>query len=207
MTFSQRERAKLAALLIEKGPDAPTLCEGWTTRDMAAHLYVRENRPDAAAGMMLPFAEGHLEKVTKKVKSRGYRQVVTEWATGPGKLNPVRLVDSVMNRAEHFVHHEDVRRGEAINGGEIPPARPLTTAEVDALYTTLKAMAPLMLRKSDVNVVLNVTGRENINIGKNERETVTVTGDAGELLLWVYGRDAVHVHVDGDADKVVRAGI
>ena len=38
MTYAQDERAALAALLDETGPDGPTLCEGWQTRDMAAHL-------------------------------------------------------------------------------------------------------------------------------------------------------------------------
>ena len=36
----------------ETGPDGPTLCEGWQTRDLAAHLVLRERRPDAAAGVM-----------------------------------------------------------------------------------------------------------------------------------------------------------
>lgn len=34
------------------GPDAPTLGAGWKTRDLAAHLVVRESRPDAAAGVI-----------------------------------------------------------------------------------------------------------------------------------------------------------
>lgn len=36
---------------VAKGPDAPTLCEGWFTRDLAAHLWIREHRLDAAVGM------------------------------------------------------------------------------------------------------------------------------------------------------------
>ncbi len=39
--FAPIERAALADLMAELGPDAPTLCEGWTTRDLAAHLVVR----------------------------------------------------------------------------------------------------------------------------------------------------------------------
>jgi len=40
------------ALLDKTGPDAPTLCSGWTTGDLAAHLVLREHRPDAAAGVL-----------------------------------------------------------------------------------------------------------------------------------------------------------
>lgn len=35
----------LAADLLVAGPDAPTLCEGWTAADLARHLYVRERAP------------------------------------------------------------------------------------------------------------------------------------------------------------------
>ena len=51
MSYSREERRALCALLDETGPDAPTLCEGWTTGDLAAHLVLRERRPDAAAGV------------------------------------------------------------------------------------------------------------------------------------------------------------
>ena len=47
MSYSQEERLALCALLDKSGPDAPTLCEGWTTGDLAAHLVLREHRPAA----------------------------------------------------------------------------------------------------------------------------------------------------------------
>src|SRR5882762_622635 len=37
------ERRELCDLFLELGPDAPTLCEGWTTLDLAAHLVLREH--------------------------------------------------------------------------------------------------------------------------------------------------------------------
>ena len=40
-----RERAQVCLRFDELGPDAPTLCEGWTTFDLAAHLVVRERNP------------------------------------------------------------------------------------------------------------------------------------------------------------------
>ena len=44
--FASIERAALVDLMAELGPDAPTLCTGWTTRDLAAHLVVRLSRVD-----------------------------------------------------------------------------------------------------------------------------------------------------------------
>ena len=48
MSFARDERIALCDLLDETGPEAPTLCEGWRTLDLAAHLVLREHRPDAA---------------------------------------------------------------------------------------------------------------------------------------------------------------
>ena len=52
------ERAALLDLLERLGPDAPTLCEGWATHDLAAHLVVRERRPVAGPGYVFPALHG-----------------------------------------------------------------------------------------------------------------------------------------------------
>ena len=64
-THAQRERLLLADLLERSGPDDPTLCEGWTTRDLAAHVVVRERRGDAAAGLVIPRLADRLERVSR----------------------------------------------------------------------------------------------------------------------------------------------
>jgi hypothetical protein len=38
--FDAFERQQLCELFVELGPDAPTLLEPWSTRDLAAHLVV-----------------------------------------------------------------------------------------------------------------------------------------------------------------------
>ena len=48
--LAPRERADLADLLQEVGPDAPTCCTGWDTAHLAAHLVVRDRRADALPG-------------------------------------------------------------------------------------------------------------------------------------------------------------
>src|SRR4051812_45020481 len=52
-SFADTERRALAGLLSPLGPGAPTLCEGWATAHLAAHLVVREPRPDALPGFGL----------------------------------------------------------------------------------------------------------------------------------------------------------
>ena len=50
-SHSAAEREALADALASAGPDAPTLCEGWTAHDLAAHLIAREHRPDSTPGI------------------------------------------------------------------------------------------------------------------------------------------------------------
>lgn len=210
MTFASAERARLADLLLERGPDAPTLCEGWDTRDMAAHLYLREHRPDAMAGMFLPPLAGRLEKITAETKRRDFTALVKAWAAGPPTLSPMRLADAQANSAEHFVHLEDVRRGEAAVGGEIPAPRALTHAETDELYRLVRRMAPMMARRCQAPLVLQAPGRAPVTATRSAiatRPPVVVTGEPGELLLWLFGRDAAHVSVEGDVSKVSRSSI
>ncbi|MBD4566851.1 TIGR03085 family protein, partial [Xanthomonas citri pv. citri] len=80
--------------------------------------------------------------------------VVREWAAGPSALNPMRAADRHVNAAEHFIHLEDVRRGESAAGGSLPAPRSFSPDEEDALYRSLRRMAPLFLRKSAAPVVL-----------------------------------------------------
>lgn len=210
MTFASAERARLADLLLERGPDAPTLCEGWDTRDMAAHLYLREHRPDAMAGMFLPPLAGHAEKVAAKTKRRDFDALVKAWAAGPPALSPMRLADSQANSAEHFVHLEDVRRGEAAVGGQTPAPRTFTQAESDELYRQVRRMGPMMGRRCQAPLVLQAPGRAPVTATRSAiatRPPVVVTGEPGELLLWLFGRDAAHVSIEGDVSAVRRSSI
>lgn len=84
MSVAQRERAALVDTMREVGPDAPTLCEGWTTRDLAAHLVIREYRPDAAPGILIPFFASHTAKVQNQVSERNeWDELVGKVAAGP----------------------------------------------------------------------------------------------------------------------------
>lgn len=204
MTVSHDERTALADLLLSLGPDQPTLCEGWDTRDLAVHLVLREYRPDAMVGMFLSPLSGHLDTMSERYTQKSYRDLVEDYRNGPPVWNPMRLGDRFINLAENFVHHEDARRG----GGEWSP-RDLDPGTRDAVWNVVKQVSRGMIRSSGAAVTLARTDGdgESVTIGNNT-PGVTVTGEAGELLLWVYGRvKACDVTVDGDADAVRRVSL
>ncbi len=210
MTFSHSERLRLASLLLSKGPDAPTLCEGWDTRDLAAHLWIRENRLDAAAGMVISAVEDHLESTTTEVLERPYVDVVEDWRDGPGRFSPVRLLDQWMNLAEHFVHHEDVRRGQWMVDRTLVAARDLSEDENDSLTKAVVTTAKVMLRNAKQPIRIIVPGRMTLDIrprGVEFGDVVKVKGEPGEVLLWLFGRDAVHLDITPKGAEVVRTGI
>src|SRR5699024_2731605 len=101
MTFSSSERSALAQTLLDKGPDAPTLCGDWTTRDLAVHLWIRENKPLAQVKSMLPVGGDAVEAETEKALARPYEETVRKWAEGPRALSPWKILDPVANGVEH----------------------------------------------------------------------------------------------------------
>lgn len=200
MSFAQKERERLAALLLEVGPDAPTLNEGWTTQDLAVHLLVRETKPAAAPGIFINALSGITDKETKKQKARPYEDVVRDWAAGP----PVWLkpFNTAMNTSEHFIHHEDVRRG----GGVVEP-REFSRAVNEELFALAKRFGKLTLRNAPVPVILTppdmppATLGDKAGVADRGNNVLRVSGQPGELLLWVSGRDAAVVELTGAVEQ------
>jgi len=196
VSIAQRERAALVDTLRGAGPQAPTLCEGWNTRDLAAHLMVREYRLDAAPGILIPFFAGRTTKVqTHVAQHTDWDELVDKVASGPPVYSPLKLLDPVANVAEMFIHHEDVRRARP--GWEPRVLEPSLTA---ALRRTLPLMARLTLAKLPARVALRTPdGKTVLTAGRGP--AVTVTGAPEELLLFSFGRQA-RVELDGDAAAV-----
>jgi uncharacterized protein (TIGR03085 family) len=199
MTVAQRERAALVDTFRSVGPDAPTLCEGWATRDLAAHLVVRERRPDATLGIAIPPLAGYTASVQQRVaESTDWDDLVDMVASGPPIFSPFKLLDPVVNPGEMFVHHEDVRRA---GPGWVP--RPLDSQTVSALERPLRMIGRLTLAKSPVRVALR-TPEGKVLVTAGSGPPVVVTGDVGELLLFAFGRDAVVLDFEGDDDAVAK---
>lgn len=196
--LAQAERAALCDLLLEVGPDAPTLCAGWTTTDLAAHLMVRDRRPDVGPGLILsgPFAH-HTARVTRRAAERvPFERLVTRIRSGPPW--PIRLVDGPVNLVEYFVHLEDVRR--AVDGWA--PRSGLDDLQ-DALWPFQKSGTKLRTRRvQDVGLSIARPGGQPVAVRSGSRQ-VTATGDPGELALFFFGRrDRSRVDLTGDPDGV-----
>ena len=178
------------------GPDAPTLCDGWTTRDLAAHLVIREYRPDAAAGILIPLFADHTAKVQNDVAGQtDWEALLDKVASGPPVYSPLKLLDPVANIGEMFIHHEDVRRAQS----SWTP-RVLEPALAKSLRRTLPLMARMTLGKVPGRVALRTPGGKTVLIA-GSGPAITVTGAPEELLLFSVGRHA-QVEIDGDASAV-----
>lgn len=197
MTVAQRERAALVEAMRATGPDAPTLCAGWTTRDLAAHLVVRERRLDAAPGILVPQLAGYTERVQQQVTdSTDWTTLLDRIASGPPLLSPFKLLDPLINVAEMFIHHEDVRRAQP--GWE---PRNLDDETANAVARQVSTMARMTMSRSPARVALTTPeGRTLATAGKGP--AVTVTGAPGELLLFIAGRDQARVEFTGDESAV-----
>ncbi|MCB0993042.1 MAG: TIGR03085 family protein [Acidimicrobiales bacterium] len=193
------ERELLCNLFPEVGPQAPTLCGDWTTLDLAAHLVVRDRRPDSLPGLVFDFAAGHTEKLRLEATQQPFEELVDQVRSGPPRWSPTSfaLVDKATNTIEFFVHHEDVRRGSGSGAG-----RDLPAATEDELWSGLKRVAPVLRRQSPAPLTIATDDGRELKI-KSGPSPVRVTGPVGELVLFMYGRQAVaHVDVAGDQNAI-----
>ncbi|NRQ36207.1 TIGR03085 family protein [Nonomuraea sp. NN258] len=204
MTHARSERAALCDLLDRLGPDAPTLCTGWDTADLAAHLVLRERRPDAMGGIALKPLAGYTASVQNGLKNRHpYPELVNLVRKPGGVYGLVSFLDSAVNTLEFFVHHEDVRRAQP---GWEPRELPADLEEL--IWKRVAAGARVMLRRAPVGVVLHRLGGRGRSVvlgGAKDGPKVEVAGRAAELLLFCFGRQE-HARVDltGDADAIAR---
>jgi uncharacterized protein (TIGR03085 family) len=194
-SFAARERRALADLMDQVGPDAPTLCAGWTARDLAAHLVVREGHP-AAAGLVLPPLAGWLERERASAASGDFTVLVDRFRQGPPSISPMRLpgADATANTLEHFVHHEDVRRAAA--GWS---ARELDDDDQRTLWQQLTRRLRLYLRRAPLPVRLTAPELGSVSVGDTASPvTITLTALPSELVLYLHGRrDHAAVDIEG----------
>jgi uncharacterized protein (TIGR03085 family) len=188
----RKERHSLCDTLASLGPDAPTLCEGWTTADLAAHLMVREREPLAAAGIALPgpFADLNHRRM-QAAKAGGYQRILDWLRGGPygvWRLGPMQAI----NVGEYFVHHEDARRA---NGMEPRPPDP----DLDnALWRMLRLTGRRQLRAlRGFGVVAQGPDGRSAVLRKGFPEA-NIAGAPGEVVLYLMGRkQAARVELSG----------
>ena len=200
--YSKVERLALCDLFDRVGPDQATLCEGWTTHDLAVHLYVREADPLAGPGIMIPALADTTERRMAQTKAKySFTEIVDKVRTGPPTFSIYSFpgLGHNLNTTEYLVHHEDVRRA-------VPDftVRELPAEQQQGLWKQLRLAAKSMTRKAPSGLVLRLPdGAESVAKKPTARGSVTVTGEPVELVLFCFGRQAVaQVKLDGDADLV-----
>ncbi|NTY61488.1 TIGR03085 family metal-binding protein [Mycolicibacterium sphagni] len=204
--FDAQERAALCDLFDDLGPDAPTLLDGWTTRKLAAHLVLRERDPIAAPCLVLPgpparFAE---RRTTAMVEREEFSWLVARLRSGP-PIGFFRLpwVRSFPSLNEFFVHHEDVRRADGRG-----PREDLTPELEAALWRNVQRGSRFLsrrLRGTGLDIAWNGTG-QRIAV-RTGTLTAELSGPPGELLLYLFGRQAAaRVEVLGPPTAVAAIG-
>jgi uncharacterized protein (TIGR03085 family) len=178
--FDAIERAQLSDLLDELGPGAPTLLEPWTTRDLAAHLVLREHDYVAGPGLVVPGAWGRFaERRRKALALRDFAWLVATIRSGPpAGFFRSGWVRRLPNLNEFFVHHEDVRRPN----GRGP--RTNDYAMDEGLWRNV-SRAPWFLarRLRSTGLELQWRGTAKTVRARRGEPTARVAGQPGELLL------------------------
>jgi uncharacterized protein (TIGR03085 family) len=202
-SLARRERAALCDLALEVGADSPTLCTGWTAKDLVVHLLVRERSPLGSAGIMIGPLSGLTDRASASYGRREYDALV-ERLRSPGGLYAIPAVDRLANSFEYVVHHEDLRRGR-------PSWEPraLDPADLDTLWSQLakgivfvgrKLPGPTVLRRADTGA--EVVAKKGAEDGESP---VTITGEVVEIILFLFGRDSVRGLVFDGPDEAVAA--
>jgi len=198
--FDAREREALCDLLAELGPDAPTVLTPWTTRDLVAHLVLREHDHLAAPGLVVP-GRWHrfADRRTAELAAGEFAALVDRLRSGP-PLGFFRIgwVRGFASLNEFFVHHEDVRRA---NGLGLRASEP---ALEEALWRNVRLGSWYLARRlRGTGLELHWAGTSKTVQARRGQPAVRIAGPPGELLLYLFGRqDAAQVEVSGPASAV-----
>jgi uncharacterized protein (TIGR03085 family) len=198
-TLDAAERSALCDLFEELGPDAPTLLDGWTAHDLAAHLVLREHDLLAAPCLVLPgpFARFAERRRVRLARTHDFAWLVERIRSGPPPgFFRIPWVRTFPNLNEYFVHHEDVRRAD----GRVP--RQLAPDLERALWRNVERGGRYLTRRlRSVGLDLHWAGSDHHRRVRHRIQTVRISGAPGELLLHLFGRAAV-VDLDGPPDAV-----
>lgn len=201
MSRAQTERTHLCDALLRVGPEATTLCEGWTAHDLAAHVWLRENEPLAALGNVVPplkdRSDARLEQFKQQLQNEELVDLIRQ---GPSRFSAFRLpgADEAANSLEFLIHGMDARRPNGVP----EPAR--DTSYLDWAWNKLVKAAGLLMRGGSVAQVLEREGRPDqfVRVGRGNR-IVTVIGRPDELMLYAFGRrEAAEVRLVGLDDDI-----
>jgi uncharacterized protein (TIGR03085 family) len=201
LPFDADERRTLCDTFDELGPSVPTLLDGWSAHDLAAHIVLRER--DLIAGPCIalpgPFQRFAEQRRLTLAERRDFRWLVDRIRSGPPPgFFRIGWVRSFPNLNEFFVHHEDVRRANGMD------PRTLTPELNAALWRNVgRGSRYLSRRLVGVGLEIEWVGTSERLTVRSEEPTARLRGRPGELLLYVFGRQgAAHVEVTGPLEAL-----
>ncbi|GAA3924315.1 maleylpyruvate isomerase family mycothiol-dependent enzyme [Streptomyces gulbargensis] len=195
----RRDLADLLDTLTEAQWDAPSLCEGWRVREVAAHLTMAMRHPARRLARELLRARGSMDRVTDRLAradtavlgARELAEALRADAEHPWKM-PIGGYDMVL--AHDVVHGLDITVALGLDR-RIPE---------DRLRTVLARVGPRSARffGADLSGVSLRADDLDWSFGSGE----PVTGPAQELLLLAFGRTVPPGRLrGGPAERFVRA--
>lgn len=196
-----RERRELCDLLEELGASAPTLLDGWTAHDLAAHLVLREHDLVAAPCRVLPgpFARIAERRRAALVAQHDFTTLVGRVRSGPPRgFFRIGWVRTFPNMNEYYVHHEDLRRANGMG------PRALASELDAALWRNVRLGRRFLsrrLRSTGLEIVWEGTNKRIV--GRRGAPPARLSGRPGELLLYLFGRQAAaQIDLSGPPDAV-----
>lgn len=194
-----QERVALCSLFDELGPSVGTLLDGWTAHDLAAHLVLRERDLLAGPCLVLP---GPFERFAERrrvglAERSDFASLVERIRSGPpAGFFRIGWVRSMANLNEFFVHHEDVRRANGLGVRELAPAMDA------ALWRNVRRGGRYLSRRLG-GCGFEIEWADSRVLVRKGASTALLRGSPGELLLYLFGRQAAaRVEVDGPAEAV-----
>ncbi len=187
MSSSLRDAARDAFcdVLLQVGPTAPTLCEGWDAHRLAAHVWSLSYDPLAWAGMIVHPLNAFTERrLTRIVERWPYVELVARlrrmegftcmpWDGRQGHRHGL---------GEYVIHTEDLRRANDLPS--VDPAPELA----EALWLRLQVASRQLYGGRRRGLVLAGTNPPRESYVACRGQGSVVTGPVLELLMWVYGR-------------------
>jgi uncharacterized protein (TIGR03083 family) len=190
------QRTRLCDLLTDLDEDQwrqPSLCPGWTVRDVAAHLTLQQLGPGAVLAQMFHW-RGSIDRTTAHVARRRAGAWTTEQITAEiratiGSRRHIFVVTYLETLCDILVHSQDIA---------IPLGRHLDTQPDAAAIAATRALAmrwppPPASVKKMAGFRLTAT-----DISWSTGDGPTVQGPMAALLLVICGRLAALPQLTGD---------
>ena len=192
MPLAEQERADLAELLQGLTPQqwsAPTLCDGWTVRDVVAHMLSYEERGPAGLAWCFARGLGSFDR-TNAIAMADYADhgpdgllALLERSRRPRGLTA--MLGGRIALTDGMIHQQDIRRPLDLSRA-IPAERLAAALEVARTAPTLGASARIR------GLRLQAT---DLDWATGEGDQITGPGEA--LLMAIAGRSAALTELSG----------